>query len=455
MQFPPPSNLSLYELAQEKSESPPLAVTPDIFKSVLKAWINVLIDQNIRATLWVKLPSTGGWLKEIEQYSDQVKSSHPIYLCTKTGTLTSSLNISPMIPVLLDGGTHLKQEFFLIALSPDFCGLLIAKRQSLKTLKESFIPPQERQLTMLCSFKKSVIETVLRGIQEAISVTDTTPSTLLTLTDLDFRFPSPPNSTLLTQLLWKYIEQTQENLSTPLGEEGESGTSTASLRLKDEFLPLLVRELRTPLTHMKTALSLLASPQLKREQRQRYLNILSRECDRQGSLISGLQEIVQLDLSLEEATATPVNLQDMVPGIVSTYQPLAQEKGIQLGYTLPPNLPPIFFPSLWLKQIINLLSNSLKFTPPDGRVSVTASVQGDYVQLAFIDTGIGIVPNDLPKIFDSFYRGRSEDTEAETGAGLGLTLVQQLLLRAGGSISVTSKPKKGSTFKILLPIWAS
>jgi signal transduction histidine kinase len=100
--------------------------------------------------------------------------------------------------------------------------------------------------------------------------------------------------------------------------------------------------------------------------------------------------------------------------------------------------------------VLNLLHNSIKFTPDGGEVWVRARVQGDFVQLEFRDTGIGIAENEIPKIFDRFYRVRTTATEDFGGAGLGLTIVQQLLLRCGGSISVKSKPNEGSTFTVQL-----
>ena len=223
------------------------------------------------------------------------------------------------------------------------------------------------------------------------------------------------------------------------------------LRHKNELIKQVAQELRTPLTNMKTALRLVDSPQLKPIQRQRYMQLLHTECDRQNSLITGLLELVQLDSDPQPAIMPLVQLADIVPGIVSTYQPLAQEKGIQLGYTVTPSLPSIFCLENWLRQIIiNLLNNSLKFTPAGGQVKVWTTLQGEYIQLTFSDTGIGIAASEIPKIFDSFYRGRSTTGE-EIGAGLGLTIVQQLLLRCGGSISVTSKLGEGSHFKVLLP----
>ncbi|NJL84469.1 MAG: HAMP domain-containing histidine kinase [Chloroflexaceae bacterium] len=156
--------------------------------------------------------------------------------------------------------------------------------------------------------------------------------------------------------------------------------------------------MRLPLTNMKTALRLLESKQLKREQRQRYLDLLYGECERQNSLIEGTLSLVELKVDAA-AVMTPTQLDDLVPAIVSTFQPLAAEKGILLGYTIPPALPQVVCPSSWLRQIIlNLLNNSLKYTPPEGRVSVQATQIGDRIELTVKDTGIGIDASDLPKI---------------------------------------------------------
>ncbi|MEO1005801.1 MAG: ATP-binding protein, partial [Cyanobacteria bacterium J06638_38] len=125
-----------------------------------------------------------------------------------------------------------------------------------------------------------------------------------------------------------------------------------------------------------------------------------------------------------------------------------------LGYTIPANLPPISCPRPWFRQIIiNLLNNSLQFTPATGRVFVQASFkkESEQIEILVMDTGVGISSNDISKIFDGFYRTKPTVEEKETGAGLGLTLVKQLIQRCGGTISVTSKVNKGTTFKILMP----
>ncbi len=216
----------------------------------------------------------------------------------------------------------------------------------------------------------------------------------------------------------------------------------------------LLQELRTPLTNMKTALTLLDSPQLKAPQRQKYVDLIKRECDRQNSLINGAIELLDLEKLAEQEGELPVKLSETVPGVISTYQPLAEEKGLRLSHNIPSDLPMVFCQETWIKQItINLLHNSIKYTLTGGQVFIQASVQGDYVQLEFRDSGVGIPTSELPKIFDRFYRGRPLPSAIgfNTGVGLGLTIVQNILLRCGGSISVTSQTGTGSRFRVFLP----
>jgi two-component system, OmpR family, phosphate regulon sensor histidine kinase PhoR len=214
----------------------------------------------------------------------------------------------------------------------------------------------------------------------------------------------------------------------------------------------LFQELRAPITTIKTALSLLDSPNLKPNQRTKYLEMIRGECNRQNALLDGSAKLWEVEKqSLDNWQS---NISEILPAVVATYQPLASEKGISLSCNLPSNLPEVSCPETWLKQIaINLLDNSLKFTPNKGLISVHGSVQNEYVQLEFRDNGVGIPSNDLPKIFDRFYRGRNlpPDTPANH-AGLGLTIIQKILLRCGGSISVVSQVDTGSRFRVTLPI---
>jgi two-component system, OmpR family, phosphate regulon sensor histidine kinase PhoR len=221
---------------------------------------------------------------------------------------------------------------------------------------------------------------------------------------------------------------------------------------KDESIDHLMQELSAPISNIKTALKLLESPVLKPPQRQRYLELIRRECERQNSLINGASRLLALERERARSGIEAIQLSQILPGIISTYQPLAEEKGVRLGYTIPDNLPIIYCVEMWLRQIaIELLHNGIKYTPQGGQVFVRATVRGDDVCLEFKDTGIGILPTEISKIFDRFYRGRNTADEHDRGAGLGLTIVKNILVRSGGSISVISEIGGGSKFRVLLP----
>jgi two-component system, OmpR family, phosphate regulon sensor histidine kinase PhoR len=490
-------DVSLYDLAVSiKQPLQPLTISAATLLSLVESAINLLVEQKISSTLWVKLPPEEIWQAQIDRYHKQVGLPHTIYNCNSyTDNPQQATTISPqeqglevdatqgvppgeqrkvdfaagtsLVSVQLAADSQLKREYFLLVLSPQFCSLILAQRARIKRQPSEAAKPAP--LLAITSFEPVVIAQVLDGIKQAIAyslVSNQSATEKTTLNNLlanwERFIPTTTDPRLLGELLAKQIQQQEIRSNTSARNQGVNTNKALeqqnhellnTLNLKDDFVNELCQELRTPLAHMKMALSLLNSPQLKLTQRQRYLQMLNTECDRQNSLINGLLDLMQLDRNPEQSPFQPVRLSEIVPGVVSTYQPLAQEKGIMLAYTVPEDLPAVSCPSTWLKQIvINLLHNSIKFTLTGGQVWVRARLQGDYVQLEFRDTGIGIAANEIPKIFDRFYRIRLAASEDPGGAGLGLTIVQQLLLRCGGSISVKSKLAEGSSFNILLPV---
>ncbi len=458
---------SLYQLALGTKATPKTSTnSPATLLSLVRSVIDLLVEQPIGATLWVKLPPGDLWHSEIQRYH-LTGVPHTIYDCQselKHNQITPTPEHS-IIPVKVTNRNWWRREYFLLVLSPEFCGLILAHRplpknlEALHTISSSCTLKAKRnqQLQVMSSFEGQVIQRVLDGIKTAI-VDDKILTMSSDLKTLNFICPRiTPEPELLSQLLARQLHRQDEVYRQTTAERNarmqqQNQDLVNTLQLKDEYLSNLCQELRTPLTHMKTALSLLNSPQIKPNQRQKYLQIINTECDRQNSLITGLLELVNLDRSNTTVLET-VSLSEIIPGVVSTYQPLAQEKGIMLAYTVPTDLPTVICISSWLRQIaINLLHNSIKFTNYGGEVWVRGRIQGDYVQLEFRDTGLGIAESDIPKIFDRFYRVRPMIGDEVGGAGMGLTIVQQLLLRCGGSISVKSKVGEGSTFKVLLAI---
>ena len=446
---------SLYQLTQDTNKPPvSLSVEAETLKFYVSSITKLLIEKQLGATIWVKLPQTKSWHEQILELQNE-GNARRILICStqKNRSVSFGNNASaktPIVPIELNSDPVLQRECFLIVVSSDFCSSILAQWQKGKIQIESSGKRLQRPyLQMVSSFDPQAIATVLLAIRQNM------PSHQ-NLAEEDFQID--PNLSIRTDLLNELIlKQVKQNeiartaIKTIPKVSQASEPNASVLGLQEGFLNKLVRELRSPITHMKTALSLLESKQIKGEQRQRYLEMVSEQCERQNSLIGGLLELLQLDTPVETEY---LYLDDIVPGIVSTYQPLAEENQIQLGYTIPADLPPISCPRSWFRQIIiNLLNNSLQFTLPQGRVFVQATLksEAEYIEILVMDTGQGISNKEINKIFDGFYRTPPATNRTGTGAGLGLTLVQQLVQRAGGSISVNSKINKGTTFKILMP----
>jgi two-component system, OmpR family, phosphate regulon sensor histidine kinase PhoR len=503
---------TLYELASTAAQSPGgLQISPATFKSMVSSLFDVLIEQNIPAWVWIKLPRGDSWQAEIDRCTTEATSLKK--LCVFRSLADDSAetelpiaNHSSFVDTI--GSNHfqsatttaiqlpienpLKGEFLVLVWSEQMSLILAAQRSRSRRVNvssDAITPTSEigetaiddatdrkMPLVATCVFDPSVVRRSVTRIADLVQspgyelIADGTGSSgsigqmAASWMQLMNQTEQPQNSEWLAVLLNKHIQRQEElwqrsmtyrkqaELVNVLQLQNEELANT--VRSKDEFLSMVGQELRTPLTNMKTALTLLNSPNLKPPQRQRYMDLLSKECNRQGSLIGSLLDLVSLDQMAERKTLEPINLTDLVPGVVSTYQPLAEEKGVRLAYTVPEDMPAVANLTPWIRQIVvNLLHNGIKFTPKGGQVWVRAKQQGDYIQLEFKDTGIGIPVNEIPKIFDRFYRVRQAVPEETAGAGLGLTIVQQLLLRCGGSISVKSRPGEGSIFNVLLPVY--
>ena len=476
-------DLSVYQLALGvKSPPQALSLSPATLLSLVRSQIDLLIEQQITATLWVKLPPQKIWQSELGRYHSWVGAKGVVYSCyvgesrhieeSKNENLSRFSFFPYDIGVQILPDSQLRREYFFMVLSPEFCSLILAHRSRQKDKINTSLtvkPNKNPALQAINTVEGRIIQQVLNGIKQA-----TAPDSLL-IVPADFVCPTVPKAELLSSLLFKQLQR-QEEINRKIAFErlGKAQQQNQKLQkkeqLKDEYLSSVCQELRTPLTHTKTALSLLNSPNLKIPQRQRYLQMLSSLCDRQNSLITGLLDLVDLERNLEKTNLESVQLADIVPGVVSTYQPVTQEKDIILSCTIPNDLPAVKCVSGIKQIVINLLHNSIKFTPNGGQVSVRAFVGGTwmregfqkkntqtrdkstYVFLEFSDTGIGIAENEIPKIFERFYRVRPTAGEDTSGAGLGLTIVQQLLRRCGGSISVKSKLNEGSIFTVQLAI---
>ncbi len=205
-------------------------------------------------------------------------------------------------------------------------------------------------------------------------------------------------------------------------------------------------ELRTPITNMKTRLYLL-------RRRPEYLNehllILDEVTERMHHLVEDLLDISRLEHGLIPLRRENVVLQDVVHTVVTLQLPEAERKGLDLNWQLPAD--PIYVSAdreRLIQVITNLVNNALNYTPEGGKVVVTVSTQDDQARIDVEDTGIGIAAENLPHIFQPFYRVVSQ----VEGTGLGLSIAKEIIDLHEGSLSVQSEPEHGSVFTILLPL---
>jgi signal transduction histidine kinase len=450
--------LSPYQIINELSpKTSPLMVNFSIFQEIIQGLMNCCRGQAIKSTLWVKLPANPQWKVEIEQYYQEGLADR-VYYCSIGGqepsndSFSFSFSSSGINQVVLEASTQLQREYFFLLLSPQFCSLTVIQEMAVSSQEESHL---DKSLKLISTFVPEVINRVLQELKQMVTILDSTPEELIADAVLTFPFPQQIETPLLTSIFQnqlKYLVAPSVPIIPSPALDSKSKSIHELFASDDDFLMNMTREMRVPLTNMKTALRLLDSMQNKREQRQRYLDLLKRECDRQNLLITGLQEFIQLNHPLDEKDKT-VRLEDSVPGIVSTYQAIAEEKGISLGYTIPAGFPAINCPNAWLRLIVHhLLHNSLKFTKAEGRIYVQSALKGQTIELVISDTGVGIDNSDIPHLFESFYRGRNATSPELAGAGLGLAIVKQLVQRCGASITVNSYLGKGTTFRILFPI---
>lgn len=222
-------------------------------------------------------------------------------------------------------------------------------------------------------------------------------------------------------------------------------------QVRKDFVANVSHELKTPITSLKGfAETLLDGAGENEEFRNKFLTIILNESDRLQALIQDL-----LDLSKSEQgfhlDIQKVSLETLVKETVEILQHKAQKKNISLsvevlGNTMMDGDPPR------LKQIIiNLVSNSLTYTPVDGKVSVHIEEQGEHVKLIVKDNGIGIKESEIPRIFERFYRVDKARSRNSGGTGLGLAIVKHLVEAHHGTINVQSKLGEGSDFIILFP----
>ena len=186
-----------------------------------------------------------------------------------------------------------------------------------------------------------------------------------------------------------------------------------------------------------------------------FLTDVNKEIDRLNRIVSDLLTLVNIDSGGLKLNIAEMSLNSLLEEQVKRLLPLARENGIEINLEMKDDTA-ILGDSAKLEQVIyNVIDNAIKYTPRGGEVEVSLNRSGKKALIRISDTGIGIPADDLPHIFDRFYRVDKARSRATGGTGLGLSIVKQIVQNHGGNISAASSEGKGTAFTIELPIQQS
>jgi len=224
--------------------------------------------------------------------------------------------------------------------------------------------------------------------------------------------------------------------------------------MKNDFVHMVSHELRSPLTAIKLQHEVILEG-LAGEVTHKQRELLSRAQARiQGllELINESLDIAKIEAGHRQLELIPLELGAVLKEVVDLLQVRAVDQKVILRLMVPPDLPPVRADRRSMEEVFtNLVSNAINYSPDGGEVTVSGLSHGDYLEVRISDTGIGIEPEEIPKIFDKFYRVKHPRTRQTIGTGLGLAIVKGIVEAHRGTVEVESRLGQGSTFRVILP----
>jgi two-component system heavy metal sensor histidine kinase CusS len=227
-------------------------------------------------------------------------------------------------------------------------------------------------------------------------------------------------------------------------------------RLEDSFTRLsqfsgdLAHELRTPIANILGSAQVALSRERAPGEYREVLETTAAECERLSHIVDNLLFLARADAAREQVNRSSFDARAAAEKIVAYYRAVAEDRHIALGCSGEGNIHGDTL--LFSRALSNLIENALRFTPNGGTIAVTVATRNDGTDVSVRDTGCGIEPGDLPRVFDRFYR--ADASRSSHGAGLGLALVKSIVDLHGGSVEIESASGRGTTVVMTLPAQA-
>jgi signal transduction histidine kinase len=230
------------------------------------------------------------------------------------------------------------------------------------------------------------------------------------------------------------------------------GRLEKAFQRQKQFTSDASHELRTPLAVIEAESTLALQKDRPSGDYQRSLETISQEAKQMSSLIEQLLTLARADAGKEQWNFTEVNLGTLISSLSTDAEILCQEKGLSFQLDQPQNLVVIGDEARLRELFMNLLDNAISYTPSPGTVSLSVRREGQMAVVTVTDTGIGISAQDIPSIFERFYRVDQSRSRSEGGSGLGLAICRHIAEAHGGKIEVESQVGVGSSFSVWLPL---
>ena len=222
-------------------------------------------------------------------------------------------------------------------------------------------------------------------------------------------------------------------------------------QVRRDFVANVSHELRTPLTAIKGYAEALLDDAEDPDAREKFLDIIHRHATRMERLVKDLLRLARLDAGQETVELVPCDVDGLLRGIANDFEPLSAQKQQIITTHVAPDAVTIVTDAAKLHDIArNLIENAVNYTPEHGRVEVRGAIVNGQFRLTVADSGHGIAPDDLGRVFERFYR--VDKSRTKPGTGLGLSIVKHLVHVLGGEVSASNQPGGGALFTVTLPV---